>query len=578
MILSELPDIYCLGLKSLGACNYDLSNPSLSFFSVGQLVSVIALILTFSQIARPIIKLRRSTRSISQWFLLIGVILAIFFVFTAAILRAWPSQIPVFGYPIFWEFLAGSLFVGAGLSMIYQVSTETHLSKYNAEKYLDLSKSIIARGSIDDLRDYGDEIIKSISIAVMACQKHQLRSIQADNHNDSQKMKPTDFERICYTLLDLWSDKEFCNVLVVKCPDTAIEILKAIQNSHLYESGAYALVQELINQAMSDQDSILHREVNFSGLGRFKSFMTTAFSQTDFVCSRLRPLQAWSWHTETSITAPHIRLYGEAIGICLRASIDEQSLNAIYPAFYSALKEVNSIAQQAVWRISQLSENQLSQSEYAKILSECTEIHRKIVITIAALPNNQQPLLNEININPEIYNPINDRSIYCAVAENSYQFIERLAMCKGHDDGIRLYAMEVWDQIFSPSAPISNTLNAVRQRFLYYLRNKIDKNLDINHWYYPMVSRILISIWGIPNCTDEVKALPEGSSRDESSLYVYFYTLLKQNFFAIRSSNIKHANDLLPEGVLYIDEPPSLQQTWFRDKTTLFNLIVPNNT
>lgn len=365
MRLSELPDIYCLGLKALGPCSYDLSNPSLTFFSIGQLATVVALIFAFSQLAKPIVKFRIATRLTPQWILWLGIALAILCVFAAAILRAWSLRdFPVIGYPIFWEFAAGVCLVWASVLMILRVTTKTRLSAHNAARYLQRSRSIIARGNVDDLREYGDEIEISISTAVKACKSHEMRSMAAPANTDEKK-PPTDFERVCYTLLDLWADKQFCQVLVTRCPQTAIQILLEVQNERLYESGAYALVQELIDQAMSHPDSILHREGDYSGLGRFRPFISTAFGSTDFVNSRLRPLQAWPTHDQDRITTLQVKRYGDAIDTALRAAIEERRTGSIHAALSSALHVVNGIAQQAAWAMTRIPEGEISQSEWS---------------------------------------------------------------------------------------------------------------------------------------------------------------------------------------------------------------------
>ena len=516
-----------------------------------------------------------STRYSPQWIPMVGIGLAILCIFAAAILRVWRlCDLPVISYPITWEFLAGVCFVWASVLMIIRVTTKTSLSNHNAERYLKKSRSIIARGNEDDLREYGDEIEISISTAVKACKNHEKRSMVSSANTDIKK-PPTNFERVCYTLLDLWADKQFCKVLVTRCPQTAIQILLDVQNERLYESGAYALVQELIDQAMSHHDSILHREGDYSGLGRFKPFISTAFGSQDFVNSRLRPLQAWSTHNQDPITKLQVQRYGDAIDTALYAAIEERSADRFYAALTSALHLVNDIARQAAWAMSRIPESEISQSEWPQVLSQCGHIHSKVIKTIADLPAEQQPSDQVAKINPVKYEPIKDCSVYSAIARNAYEYVECLAMTKGHDDIIRLDAIFLWESLFSHQAEIPHALNAVRQRFLFSLRKKIDENLDAEHWYYPVVTRVLVAMWGIPNCPADVQPLPESHRREESELYVYVYTLVKQNYVAIRRKNVEYANDLLPEKVEYADEPPSLRQGWFRGKTTTLSLIVP---
>jgi len=45
-------EMYCLGLKFLGTCGYDPSKTLDSYFSLGELIAVIALLLAFYQVLR----------------------------------------------------------------------------------------------------------------------------------------------------------------------------------------------------------------------------------------------------------------------------------------------------------------------------------------------------------------------------------------------------------------------------------------------------------------------------------------------------------------------------------------------
>ena len=106
----------CLGLEVLGKCTYDPSNPERIYFSIGSLIAVVALFLAFSQLKKPIIKFRLRVGKVKDSIVYGVFIIAIIFVFLAAILPFIPgTALPLLGYPIFWELLAGILFVGSDL-------------------------------------------------------------------------------------------------------------------------------------------------------------------------------------------------------------------------------------------------------------------------------------------------------------------------------------------------------------------------------------------------------------------------------------------------------------------------------
>jgi len=58
--------------------------------------------------------------------------------------------------------------------MIFRVTRKTRLSPHNATRYLQESDEMIARGSVDDLREYGDKIVLSVSASVIACKRKKV--------------------------------------------------------------------------------------------------------------------------------------------------------------------------------------------------------------------------------------------------------------------------------------------------------------------------------------------------------------------------------------------------------------------
>ena len=572
MSLSELPDIYCLGVKALGACRYDLSNPALTFFSIGQLATVVTMTLALSQIAKPIVKFRLTTRFSPVWMPWVGIAFAVVCVFAAAALRALPvREVPILGYPIFWEFLGGVALVASSAVMIVRVTFKTHLSKWNAKRYLKSSYSLIATGTADDLKEYGDEIVRSVAIAVAECKRHQTRP-KIISSSAEEKETLTEFERACYTLLDLWSDEKLCHALITRCPRTAVALVSAVQKNRLYGAGPRALVNELINQAFSQTDSILHREGNYSGLGRYKSFMNATFGDIDFL-RMLRPLQAWQIHGKEQVSPAQVERYGDAISIALRASIREDRIRDLYEVLSCTLDIVNRIALQAAWAMTRIPEGELSSSEWPMVLRECGRIIEEAIKTVGELPAELQPHEDEIAIDSATYNPLNDRTIFHALGEGAHEHLETIAQCIGHDISTRLDTISIWDAIFPREHNVSNANTAIRVRFIFALLAKINQNLDTENWFYPIVARLLLSMWGLPNCVGEVPPLDASYTREESDLYVHVMTMYRQNFLSIRQKDAEFANKLLPKQIVYLDNPPRLQQRWFRDKTTSLNLL-----
>jgi hypothetical protein len=571
MRISELPDIYCLGLKALGPCQYDLAQPSLTFFSIGQLATVVSLILTFSQLARPILKFRLSTRATPRWTPWIGIGVAILCVFVAAGLRLRPMPgIPVFGYPIVWEYLGGLAFVIASLAMVFRVSTAVALSRRNGLRYLQGSRNIIARGNAEDLREFGEEIDRSVDLVVRTCAEHARRVLVAH----PTVPPPTEFERVCYTLLDLWADPQLCKVLVTRCPATAISIMLAVREHRLFESGARALVHRLIDNAFAETSSISHREGEYSGLGRARSFMNATFSDTEFVASRLRPLEAWAIFLDSKMSEAKVQRYGDAIKIAFDGAAGEHKLGRAVVPWYLALKEVAGIAQRGAWALMRMTKDEVQQSDWPGIIHECEKILAKAVESVAAL--QPQPEQGEVDIDVASYKNMNDRTLYGYLARALFEFFESLATCREHQDTVRLYALDLWGEIFPPHRrAIEPALRAIQHRFLFLMREKIDENTNLPQLYYPLVTRLMITMWGLPDSPTAEVAPMRDPARGENDFYIYVFSAIKNKYLAIREVNKEFAEHLLPEAVEFIEDPPSLRQTYLRGYFATFALNRP---
>src|SRR5438552_139983 len=234
-------DAACLGLEILGSCNYDPSAPSQSYFTIGQLVSVIALLLAFSQLTKPIIKFRIRVRKINYKAAIAISAFAIGSIFLAAILPFVPGPArPLLGYPVFWELLAGAIFVVVAIDLIVAISKERSFKRSNAEAYLKACAAVIAKGNDDDLRELADEIHCAVKPIFDECNSYNQFDTQYSRERD-QKPQVTRTTRIAFTILDLWSDKDFCKNIVCKSPGTALKIFDQFIHNDPYRSTGYAL-------------------------------------------------------------------------------------------------------------------------------------------------------------------------------------------------------------------------------------------------------------------------------------------------------------------------------------------------
>lgn len=551
----------CLGLEILGNCSYDPSNPERIYFSIGELIGVIALLMAFLQLSKPIIKFRIRVGCVSEKIIYGLFFVAIIFVLLSAILPFIPgTAVPLLGYPVFWEVSAGFFFVFGSTILIRGITKKSVFSKRNAYNYLNGCTSIIAKGNEEDLRELADEISKSIEPIVKQCKKYD-RDKATEAEVRGRPYEVEEATQIALRILDLWSDPTFCKNIICRSPGTAIEVFKQIINYKLYSGGGSTLTQELLNQAFSNQDSILMRESQYSGLGFFNLFTKTVFDNRELVESNHRPLQAWKDYREEQIKPWQAEKYCSCLHIAIRAYFKAKDYQNS-AAMYGGIDKLAGFALSQTASIQHLSEAELYQSANLKVLSTIQQGFEEIIDIIEKHQDN----IPVYELNESNYNKWKDTSIYGILANGIYCYFERLAVTF-HDRALRHDGIGIWIKVFGvKGTELSKTQIEIGKRLLIHLNKKIDENLDAEQRWYPAITRLIISFNGIYESDDET------DQRIEAKFHRDFIRRLKTKYPKLVKRDPKFAVDMLPENVVYDKDKNELHETGLRNRVTVLKL------
>ena len=551
----------CLRLAILGIFLYDPKNPII-YFSIGQLIAAIALFLAFTQLKKPIIKFRIIVGKIKDKTINIIFIIAIIFVFIAAFLPFIPGHsIPFLGYPIFWEFIAGGLFVGGAIYLIITINKQALFSSKNAKYFLKECTSMIAKGNDEELRELADEINVSIEPIIKQCKSYDvLKARDAKERGEQYELDIA--TAIAFSILDLWSDKSFCKNIVCKVPRTASEIFKQIINYKLYDNGGYALTRELLHQAFSNQDSILMKESDYSGLGFFKKFTNTIFNNWEFVESNHRPLQSWEYY-ENQIKPWQVEKYCSCLKMSIHSYFKAEDFFQFPSALYVGIDELANFALYQISSINNLSESDLYKSINFDILSKIQHGFEEIVDIV----EKYQDEIPDYELNENDYDRFEDKSIYGVVAYGIYEYFEKLAMVHCNDRALRMVAIELWIKVFDlKESEQSKSQLEIGKRLLIHINKKIDENLDEKQRWYPAITRLIINLNGINESDDEKE------DRMGSIFHRDFIKQLKTKYPILANHDPKFAADLLPENVIYDKEKNELRKIGLRQGVTILKL------
>ena len=547
------PEIYCLGIERLGECLYNPADPTV-YFALGHLISVIALLLAFSQLTRPIIQFRLKVHILNYKYKIIivlsALVLAILSVFVATILPFIPgTALPLVGYPVFWELLSASLFIGISIYVVSVIAKPAKFTSKDAKSYLNATVSFIAKGGEERLNELAEEIYPSISGVIEEVKQfNQLQEEKSKTHKHSESVVIPDECKI----LDAWTDKLFCKAMVCRHPDSAVEIIRQLAKNPIQRIG-YTLNNEIINQSFENSDSILIREEKYSGLGVFKRFTRQCFGDPRFVGGFHKPLESWEWYKNT-VKDWQVAKYCECTKIAFEAYIESKSDNQDFSPLSVAVDTMADIATGPILSIKYFLEQDIYGSENQKILFKISDGYQEIIKTV--LNGSDYP---ECGFDEKNYDSLKDPSIFNVVAKGIYQYFEALTKARRHDDFIENCANEIWKDIFEiwkdifeiwevifdvSSSEVSKNQDEIGKRLLFHIKQKINENFDHEQHEHPAITKLLLSLIGI----DKVKSDENQPVADFRS---YFLDMIKAKFPLLYKRDKEFALNMLPKGIIY---------------------------
>lgn len=551
-------ETFCLGIETLGHCSYDPENPN-PYFTLGNLLSVLALLLAISQLSRPIIKFRLIAKNLRSKILIALSTIAVTSIFIATALPFMPGKKPpLIGYPVTWEVFSALLFLSIGIYIILTVTKPAKFTKTNAENYLQATLSAVAKGDEQLLSELTDEIITSVSN--VTTQALKLEAINIENDQGKIDRVPN-LTRVALTILDVWSDKRLCEIMVCRSPASAIEIICELKKLPHSRVGS-VLSQEIINQAFENKNSILYREADYSGLGFFKNFTHICFDDWDFISGPHRPLDAWSLYR--AVTEPwKIKKYISCVQIATTAYLNSKLYWDRPSAIYSAFDKISSITRAQIYTLKHLNENDLYNSTSLDTLIQISLGLEKIVDSVI-----QQDDFPDYEFIESSYDYLDDPSIYGVMARGIYEYFEVLATSDKHDQTIRQLAIGIWLRIFGHrSVKTSESRNEIGKRLIIHLKKKVQENLNHEQRWHPAITRLLLSMNGI---------YESGTYTNEESIGANFHKNflqeLKAKFPLIYQAEREFALRLLPESFEYCETENTILHRGFRNKRTILRL------
>jgi hypothetical protein len=546
--------IPCLGVKAFGLCRYDPLRPHAVYFSIGEAIGALAFLLAFTQFVTPGLKFRLRVHRWSAYVALALFVVAVVYVGIAALIPALLGYVvAVIGFPIFWETLGGLCVIsGASVLGYTYYFSRAAFSDANCKRFFYACHHLIMSGSEAALRALAEELPYSAK-AIVSAAANGAPPHRAPGAKEEPQLPQSPYD-YANALLAVLSDKRFCRVLVDSAPWTALEFLRTIASTRGLTRPGSSLVEQLIQQSFLSDNSMLHREEDFVGLGHFKSFTREVFGNYEFVAGTYRPLQAWRQWDDQFITNEGIEKYVRALKTALEAYYAygdfQQYPSAIYVGFDHLVEVVT-------FRIQELGPAGAPYKAsgvfgVATVERTLTELVRMVEENTACLPRYA--------FDAASYDSFKDPSIYGIAADAIFKFLETLATKFGDDERIRDLAIGLWMEVDpTPHERASPAIIEIQKRLLVHLTKKLNDNLDKG--YYPMVVRVLIMLIGVWDSTKKDPATLGFATAE-------LHEQLRKKYAAAYAADQEKAARMLPAGVTFESSTNELVSVNKYTKTT----------
>jgi Ca2+/Na+ antiporter len=526
---------------------YDPSSPNRIYFSIGEAIATIAIIIVILQLIDPIKKFRiEVSRTRIRVFYIIFFIAIVSVLFSATLPFIPGEALPFIGYPVFWEVLSGIAIMGVVIYLLYRIHKPVKISRKNYKQFFAGCRRILYKGKEGDLTDFADEIYFSIDEIVKEAKRYDRYDAYFAN-KEGKKYEISEYTRHVLVILDMLSDEQFCRVMVCYSPQTVIKLFKEIVAHKLFKSGGHFLVQQLVEQAFNNKNSVLYKEDEYYGLGIFKSFTKTAFGNLRLVESGLRPLDAWNpWRCRKNESWA-IEKYAYALKVAVLGYIEARGGDQQLPVgIKSGMEQLIDTVLTHVILIEKLSEEET----YPSLAYDNIELVERGICNILEVLANNEKDIPDIKVDFNNYDVHEDPTIYGIIAETVFEYFEKISSINKHERHSRSLTISLWMNIYTPIMKDSKAIKEIQKRLEILLLNQVDENLQ--HLCCPAITKLLIIISGL-NEENMYEGFP-----DKNRFMQEFYSRLKKHFKKAWQTDSKRAKWMIPSTVKYDDNKNQL--------------------
>lgn len=526
--------VYCLGVQLLGECSYKPASPYAIYFSLGEAISALAVTVAIQQLLKPVFHLRLAVRSLTVYHLYA----ALFAGAAAVLFSAVVPQIPAlhngpWGFPVVWEVIGALIFAIVYGTVVWVVAHPAVATSRSILAFCQGSGRLLSSASDTDRVDYVRDLAASIPALIEASAfidrpPHSVTAFWQFTHR-----KKIERGVLTWQLLRLLADPLFCKVAVRRVPWVVAHIINDIASAKHSTRAAQQFVQEIAFQAVFDDESMMVREVAYTGFGTVPVLSDSIF-RSIHVVTKLDPF-GWYFSVGRQFTPSSLKRFGKAFEAATETLIDAKTLDHV-----RAMDSCLSTFERLAYLCDEIQQEKSRDHSLAYEVARCFESAAKFAGRIqASCPAHSYRELFATDTRKDD----NSIEVFGILVDVVYKGLEGAASrFAGVGDPFWTMSHSIFSIVYGRFSNQPSGLTPLQQRLMIKMLKTVRDNMN---GYYPIITRVMLAVIGPYNePTRQENRSPFNILRDA------FYAELKSlRVLAVRAPN--KVAEFLPPNVTY---------------------------
>jgi len=508
-----LDQYYCLGLRILGSCAYNPEKPTF-VFTIGQLASVLSILIVISQFSKPIQKFRVDCHPFRGKIWVPSIILTGACVLISNVLPIIPGEaLPILGYPIIWEVLAGVIFGASIFNHIIVLTKPVKFTLGKAEIYLKASEALIRKGEQSDLNEYANELSENLTAA-----HNSIKGIDFFFSPD----KPAKEELATYHLFALWSDSALCKCIAEKHVNLTAELVRCANDGLSHRIGG-RMFEQILSHSIRDPNSLFNRNSSASSHRFFQQTIDSLFSDPDFLRGDYDPINAFPID-RFDYNEKLVKYYTKCLLAAFQANFKSPNSDRnVMSPLNAGLEMINGIFQEEIF-----SENALKPKD-------------RRIRTSFYISNFYSDLIDSL---AEIQYDARHDQIINKLGESYAEYFGWVSRSTHNEFSHYISIFGLWNKLYSSKDDRNEIISKISTITLTHLNDYLKRNYSGSKMCFPPITRFYMNIFGVGPGTDR-------SDAKITEIRDAYITKLKTSFGGLWMQYPDIAKAFLPESAKY---------------------------